>query len=104
MSDFVNYNNRDVSLPAHCKDLIDVLRRASPRPGRLEDFQIVRDEVLTGTLSELGVHIQAFCKFQGWFSELRITEPDDQIAVLFNKTVYTELVESISIPLGSPHQ
>jgi hypothetical protein len=102
MSDFVNYNKRDVGLPAHCKDLIDVLRReANPR---LEDFEIARDEVLTGTLADLAVHMQAFYKFRGQFSELRITEPDDQISVLFNRTVYTEVAESISIPPASPHQ
>lgn len=106
MSDFVNYNKRDVGLPAHCKDLFDVLRHINPRDAnpRLEDFEVARDEVLTETLSDLSVHIQAFCKFQGHFSELRITEPDDQITVLFNKTVFTEVVESISIPPGSPHQ
>jgi hypothetical protein len=106
MSDFVNYNKRDVGLPAHCKDLMDVLRRINPRDAnpRLEDFEVARDEVLTETLSDLAVHIQAFCKFRGQFSQLRITEPDDQITVLFNRTVYTEVVESISIPPGSPHQ
>jgi hypothetical protein len=30
MSEFVNYNKRDVALAAHCKDLIDVLRRIDP--------------------------------------------------------------------------
>ena len=106
MSDFVNYNKRDFGLPPHCKDLIDVLRRVNPRDAnpRLEDFEVARDEVLTGTLSDLAVHIQAFCKFRGQFSELRITEPDDQITVLFNRTVYTEVVASISIPPVSPHQ
>ena len=55
-------------------------------------------------LSDLAAHIQVFCKFRGQFSELHITEPDDQVTVLLNKTVCTQVVESISIPLGSPHQ
>jgi hypothetical protein len=106
MADFVNYTKRDVGLPAHCKDLIDVLRRIGPRDTnpRLEDFEVVRDEVLAGKISDVEVHVQAFCKFRGRFSELRITEPDDQITVLLNRTAYTEVVESISIPPVSPHQ
>jgi hypothetical protein len=106
MSDFVNYNKRDVGLTAHCKDLNDVLRRIVHRDAnpRLEDFEVARDEVLTGTVSDVAVHIQAFCKVRGQFSELHITEPDDQITVLFNRTAYTEMVASISIPPASPHQ
>jgi hypothetical protein len=106
MSEFVNYNKRDVGLPADCRDLTDLLRRNDHRviDPRLEDFEIARDEVLTGTVSELEVHLLAFCKFQGPFSELRITEPDDQITVLFNRRVSSEVEGSISIPPGSPHQ
>jgi hypothetical protein len=106
MSDLVNYNKRDVGLPGNCKDLIDLLRRHKHRAldPRLEDFEIARDEVLTGTLSDLEVHIRAFCKIRGQFSELRITEPDDQISVLFSGTVYSEVEGSISIPPASPHQ
>lgn len=109
MSDFVNYNKRDVGLPANCKNLIDLLPRVA-KP-RLEDFEIARNEVLSETLSAMEVHVQAFCKFRGAFSELRITEPDDQINVLFSrrtlfskKTVCGEVQGSISIPPGSPHQ
>jgi hypothetical protein len=106
MSEFVNYNKRDVALAGHCKNLTDVLRRIDPRNAnlRLEDFEVARDEVLTGTLSDVAVHVQAFCKFRGQFCELYITEPDDQITVLFNKTAYTGVVVSISIPPVSPHQ
>jgi hypothetical protein len=105
MSNLVNYNKRDVGLPANCKDLIDLLRRKGhcDSDPRLEDFEIARDEVLSGALSDLEVHIQAFCKFRGPFSELRITEPDDQITVWFNRTTYKELDGNISIPPGSPH-
>jgi hypothetical protein len=106
MSDFVNYNKREVVLSVLCKDLIDVLRRVDPRDAnpRLEDFEVARDDVLTGTVSDLAVHVQAFCDFRGQFCELHITEPDDQITVRFNKTAYTGVVMSISIPPVSPHQ
>jgi hypothetical protein len=106
MSGFINYNNRDISLPSDCKDLIELLRRQDyfGVDPRLEDFEIARDEVLTGALSDLETHVQAFCKFRGPFSELRITEPDDQINVWFNRWVDIEPSANISIPPGSPHQ
>jgi hypothetical protein len=55
-------------------------------------------------VSDVAVHVQAFCDIRGQFCELHITEPDDQITVLFNKTAYTGLVVSITIPPVSPHQ
>jgi hypothetical protein len=104
MSNFVNFKKRDVGLPANCKDLMDLLRRQGDRDIRLADFEVARDEVLTGALCDVEVHIQAFCKFRGPLCDLHIREPDDQITVWFKRRVYDEIEGSISIPPGSPHQ
>lgn len=71
MSDFVNYNKRDVKLPPGCKDLIDVLR------GRRV---ATRDYSVNGPVSDIAEHVRTIFGSTALFVCLDIAPADETSA------------------------
>lgn len=89
MSEFVNYNKRDVSLPPGCKDLVDVLRRRSERQvGSLaasDKAPAGGSETVTGTVSQSHKYIdRAFSSDARYFILVIVTQ-DEGFMVEFSK-------------------
>jgi len=98
MADFVNYNKREVTLPAGCKDLIDVLRPREGKPaGR-------RAESGIGPLSEIAEHVQGVFDSRGRISALQITSPDGRIAANVRKKLGKHITALVTFQRGSEQE
>ena len=89
MSEFVNYNKRDVTLPPGCKDLIDVLRLGEASPPKRGG--VTRGGMTIGRLSEVPQHIARLLKSRSAVSMLSIgfVEQPRSIALLRENTLLT---------------
>jgi hypothetical protein len=75
VADFVNYNNRDVSLPAGCKDLLDVLQQKRDFAESLAGPDKVRHTILRGTLANFESNISRALKSPSRHLLLSISPP-----------------------------
>src|SRR4030095_12787454 len=60
MSDFVNYDKRDINLPPGCKNLIDVLQPMVPPPGLKPRRGLTMGGGETATISSIPKYINNF--------------------------------------------
>ena len=104
MSEFVNYNKRDVSLPPGCKDLMDVLRRREI-PGLAEmtayvERAVKRGGMEVGNIERTPKHIAKFFATHAFLVTLRIALLGEQLSVEFVR-VKGEPSGSVVFPVES---
>ncbi len=82
MNEFVNFKKRGVTLPAGCKDLIDLLRsKAKPSIERTQRLTRTRNETVTGALSDVGKYVRMAFDSRGAIFILVITPADHRLEV-----------------------
>lgn len=110
MADFVNYNKRDIDLPAGCKDLMDVLKVQAREPEEVPRRKMPAKAFAIGQssnlqmwepLSALGKLVERF--YQQGSGVLWIGSPELQLSARFMK-VLNNVTVSVDFQQGSPHE
>jgi hypothetical protein len=84
MSQFVDYNKRNLTLPPGCKDLIDVLR--SPSSSDVQGLTVSDGGVLAGRLTEIEKYVAMVFVSRARVFSLTIKPPGEPLAVDFVRT------------------
>jgi len=103
MSKFVNYKKRGISLPAGCKELIDLLEPSNRRKvndllAPSPDVKIARDDSFISNLADIGKPITAALESQAGMTMLAVASLDDQLSL----DIYRMGTETLSTSLTFP--
>lgn len=105
MAEFVNYHKREVTLPAGCKNLIDVLKSQGEREWQnfLPELSggIQSGGTFNAKLSEMTRFVTMAYQSRGWFFNLVVSPPDERIS--FEVSVLRDCIRSASVlvPVGT---
>ena len=94
MSDFVDYRKRPVTLPAGCKDLMDVLLHpgssgptatapAAGLPAAKELAVVTHGQQWTGSLAQVERHLRRFFEARSELSTLMISSAAEDLTLMF---------------------
>lgn len=103
MSQFVNYNKRNITLPPGCKNLIDVLKSqessGSLTPGLPQG--IACGGTVRARLSEMSKYVQMAYQARGPLFSLAVSPADERIS--FEITLLRDLIRSaaVLVPVGT---
>jgi hypothetical protein len=86
MSKFVNYKKRGISLPAGCKELIDLLepgkrRKVNELLAPSPDVKVTRDDSFISSLSDIGKPIGDTLASRARMTMLAVTSLDDKLSL-----------------------
>ena len=101
MAKFVNYKKRNVTLPAGCKDLIDLLepgkrRKATELLGPHPNMKVMRDDSFISKLSEIGKPISAALESGAPMAMLSVSSLDEQTSLDVHRMGGENLSTSVS--------
>jgi len=102
MSDFVNYDKRDINLPPGCKNLIDVLQPMVPPPGLKPRRGLTMGGGETATISSIPKYINNFLN-QSNQDLLLIRTPNEKVGFELRRLVPEKIWASVSFIDGPPH-
>ena len=111
MSDFVNFNKRSITLPAGCKDLIDVLR---PHGVGLESFwdqlgtdlshATARGSTVTGGLSEIEKYVRMAFGSRAHVFILNISPTDWRLTLSLIRVLTNPMRASVLLETNTPQE
>ncbi len=101
MSKFVNYKKRNISLPAGCKDLIDLLKPEQRRKvmdslGSNPNLNAMRDDSFIGSLSEIGNVINRALTSGAPMATLSVASMDEEVSLALHRMGAENLSASVS--------
>ena len=101
MADFVNYNKRDASLPAGCKDLLDVLYQKSQSAECLGAEDKMRHIVRKGTLAMVESNVSRALQSRSPHLLLSISPPAKCLQFVLQRQPVVGMLARVQVTMGS---
>jgi hypothetical protein len=102
VADFVNFNKRDVSLPAGCKDLMDVLHQKMESAEPLAGPDKVRHTIVRGTLASFESNVLGALKSPSPYLYLSISPPSKSLQFVLQRQPVVGMLARVQVKMGSP--